>query len=501
MGTTQSAALPTIDVETWRCRIRQDTSAHYHVEMGAAIEREGNPAAAMEAYRRALAVRPDLAVASYRLIQLLAMADRSDEADAVRRNACAIDEGFEFKAARAIAVDLIGRNDTVGARALLEQARQRAPDDPSIPCLLELCLWFEGTSVLRSADRPAGIDDDTAESIGQLYSALGIRKLDERDRSQARLCFRAALNFYPDMTANEYLGRLEHEDGNLEEAIRLIRASVRQTAKEQSLELLGDMLMQANRADEAEPLFRRLTERTSCSPYAWTKLGIAAMALEHFDEAVRSFRAGLDADAQMVEAHVNLALVLLPLGQAAEAETHLRFALSKNPANGSNHVHLGATLLLSGRYAEAEAAFRAGHGMMGGSAWPLAWVALVRLFADDMDTAASVVGQAIAQEPGSPWAHSIRGLVQHAQGRFTDAAASHAEALALSGAAPWLVAWIQGNAAVTMAVSGDPAGAAAAAQTAARAAPAWFSYQQSIRPEWARSVLTRLLPAFGAPEN
>lgn len=501
MGTTQSAALSAaVDVEAWRQRIRQDTSARYHCAMGIAIEREGNPAEAMEAYRRTLSICPDMAVASYRLLMLLTRLNRLEEAEAVRRSARSFDDDFEFTALCAIAVDLIGHDEPRNARSFLEQALRIHPDDPLVPCLLDLCRWFEGEPVVRPADGfPSNVEAGRAEPIGELYSAIGLRKFGDQDWEQARLCFEAALTFAPgNHVAGEYLARLEHRSGNPDKAIRLLETIIPDSGgKVECLELLGDILMQVGRPADAEPLFRRLVDRLPRSAHAWIRLGNANMALERFNVAVESFRSAVEADSLLPEGHVNLALALLPLGRSAEAESHLRLALSQKPSEGSNHVHLGAALLISGRYADAEKAFLAGQGLLGDSSWPLAWIALVRLHGGDVQNAVRMARQAVDQEPASSWALSILALAHHAQGQLAAAVASHEEAFALSGSAPWFIAWIQGNAAVTWLTAGDRRAAAAAAQAAAHAAPAWTAYQQAIRPEWARTTLALLLSNAG----
>jgi tetratricopeptide (TPR) repeat protein len=86
MGAAKGASVGNIDFEAWRRRIRQDTFGNYHLQMGIAIEKEGDDTAAFAAYRRAIEIDPDGPGAYCRAVPLLNRHGRTDEALALERS-------------------------------------------------------------------------------------------------------------------------------------------------------------------------------------------------------------------------------------------------------------------------------------------------------------------------------------------------------------------------------------------------------------------------------
>ncbi|WP_167525511.1 tetratricopeptide repeat protein [Roseomonas genomospecies 6] len=106
--TARSHAPLPIDADRWRRAIREDTFSNYHYEMGLALRQQGESAAAVAAFQRALAIKPDLATASVALIETLEETGRSKEARVVRHAAAVHDPDFE------IAADLVRIEDAAG---------------------------------------------------------------------------------------------------------------------------------------------------------------------------------------------------------------------------------------------------------------------------------------------------------------------------------------------------------------------------------------------------
>lgn len=94
-----SSALPTSvlapDFDAWRARIRAETFGSYHIEMGVAIRREGDPAAALACFERALAELPASGSAHVGLIGALEDMGRADAAEQARQRALAINPHYQ----------------------------------------------------------------------------------------------------------------------------------------------------------------------------------------------------------------------------------------------------------------------------------------------------------------------------------------------------------------------------------------------------------------------
>jgi len=111
-----------IDVDLWRRRIREDTFSKYHYEMGRAIQREGDFAAAADAYRRALAIRSDYPEASFRLASLLEQNGQPELSREVETQARAFDPHYPAGALHGFALEACERGDHAGALAVLKKA-------------------------------------------------------------------------------------------------------------------------------------------------------------------------------------------------------------------------------------------------------------------------------------------------------------------------------------------------------------------------------------------
>lgn len=127
-----------VDIDAWRQRIRCDTFGNYHLQMGIAIENEGNAEAALDAYRRAMDVNPDDSAAYCHAIMLLHSLGRIQPARALdeeirHRNPDYAADFFDALVSDATepaafdkAAKLIERNSTVFPTLVREQAKLEA---------------------------------------------------------------------------------------------------------------------------------------------------------------------------------------------------------------------------------------------------------------------------------------------------------------------------------------------------------------------------------------
>ncbi|MGR0185157.1 tetratricopeptide repeat protein [Azospirillum aestuarii] len=106
----------------WRENIRTENLSNYHYCMAVALEREGSLNESLAAYRRALEVRPDLAVAAYRLRALFEKTGRAEDAEAVHRNALATDPHYAANAMVSLALELMEGDSWDDGEAMLQSA-------------------------------------------------------------------------------------------------------------------------------------------------------------------------------------------------------------------------------------------------------------------------------------------------------------------------------------------------------------------------------------------
>lgn len=96
-------------------------------------------------------------------------------------------------------------------------------------------------------------------------------------------------------------------------------------------ELLGELLLLANRPTEAEPILRRAIALGSRSASTYKNLGLALAAAGRFDEAIAMIRQALVLSPQAAGAHYSLGYVLRAAGRRTEAIREFRRLLELQP--------------------------------------------------------------------------------------------------------------------------------------------------------------------------
>jgi tetratricopeptide (TPR) repeat protein len=125
-----------------------------------------------------------------------------------------------------------------------------------------------------------------------------------------------------------------------------------------ALHLLGAVLAQQGRMDEAIVCFRAVLRAAPNAAAVHNNLGDALRAQGSLEEAEASFREAIRLKPDFVEAHYNLGVVLGQLGRLPEAQASYRSALSLRPNFVPAHFNLGNDLRASGDVAGALACYR-----------------------------------------------------------------------------------------------------------------------------------------------
>lgn len=326
-----------IDADLWRKRIREDTFAGYHYEMGIAIEREGNAAAAIDAYRRAISIKRDFLGAYARLVALLRASGRADDADGVAREALAIDPHFLAHAHQRFAKDELSQRRYDAAAAELDQALALHPHMSVDPELWEI---FHGIGLRKQQTDMAAAEPYFRRAltinpdVPEAHLALGLTLLAQCRFAEARQAFEGAAACKPDdAIIRTHLGLALQAEGRLEESLRVHRAAIaRDPGCVSAYCNFGVCFHAAGRLDDATATYARALTINAGDPNVLTYWGTALHAKGHLQEAEAVHRRALDLLPDYSLALSNLALVLQAQGRQAEAlDLHKRSADRAGP--------------------------------------------------------------------------------------------------------------------------------------------------------------------------
>jgi tetratricopeptide (TPR) repeat protein len=120
---------------------------------------------------------------------------------------------------------------------------------------------------------------------------------------------------------------------------------------------LADLLLDAQRYDEAVAHYRAYLAAFPGRTAALSNMGIALASSHKTDEALAVLRNAVEADPSNGQARVNLAQVLLDVGQIQAAEKEARQVVALTPRNPLGYDLLGQALAMQKNWPEARRAF------------------------------------------------------------------------------------------------------------------------------------------------
>ena len=174
-----------------------------------------------------------------------------------------------------------------GRRVVVWDGRARWQPDSG-----QFLFNFDVRSVIGAVKLPA--PKRTRKDLGADYWFTLGTELERTSAEEAQRAYRRALEIDPNVAdAHLNLGKLCHEDGQLDEAEKHYRAAAQLASR------------------EAAPYFN---------------LGVLLEDLKRPREAVECYKESLTRDPAFADAHYNLGLLLENLGNKTEAFTHLRAA-------------------------------------------------------------------------------------------------------------------------------------------------------------------------------
>lgn len=328
-----------IDVDLWRRRIREETFAQYHYEMARAIAREENITAAVEAYRRAIDIRPDYPEAYFRLAALFEKNGQPEQARQVETAALAVNPHFVAWAWHRFAQEACGEGRYEDTLAALEKAFSLYPGLKADPQLA-----FAHFNLASDAEREGRCAEACAllqqglriapEDI-ELWRMLGHTSFTGCLFDESRRGFAAALALHPHdpMTLSTFALTLQL-CGETEKAVRFHEHAAL-SAGRRSPVILRNVLCSAaytycalGRLEAAADCVAQASSLDPRDVNVLTHRGIVAFLEGRLAQAEALFQEAMTVLPDYGFAESNMALVLDALGRKDEAlEMHRRSVL------------------------------------------------------------------------------------------------------------------------------------------------------------------------------
>ena len=119
----------------------------------------------------------------------------------------------------------------------------------------------------------------------------------------------------------------------------------------------GIALTEANRPNEAIPLFRKALCMEPENPLLWLNLGIAQQRTGDYEDAIDSFHRAIMIEDQLAEAWVSMGLIYYDLEQFELAEECYHSALLRDDSDPKTWNNMGVLYFTEGSFEEARRCF------------------------------------------------------------------------------------------------------------------------------------------------
>jgi tetratricopeptide (TPR) repeat protein len=325
---------PAALVLLWEAASAAPGDAEVQNRLGEALDRIGALDAAIDAYQRAVAARPDFGSADNNLTLALAKAGRGQEAVARARRRLAeapasVDRQFTLGLAQS-------EQDVDEAIKTFRRVIAIRPDHG-------LALYNLGL-LLKRVDRPGDAIDALQRAAAieprpEVRFALGTLYLHEGDFDRAAAALRAAVAAEPRFVDGYItLSSVLKAKGHLPEAIDALRRAIAlqpdswsaHTALATALQLAGEADAARQETAVAERL--RIQGALEREAATWTAVGIARLDAGDPAQAAERFRRALSIFEAYAPAHYQLGRALERLGQPEAARAAFARARQLNPS-------------------------------------------------------------------------------------------------------------------------------------------------------------------------
>jgi Flp pilus assembly protein TadD len=294
-----------------------------HTNLGIAMHNQGKEADAEAAFRKAIQLNSDYALAHYNLGVVLVAQGKQLEAEAAYRTAIQLKPDYP-EAHNNLGSVLVDQGKLPEAEAACRKAIQLKPD--LVQAHSNLGIALAGQAKLAEAEAALRKAIQLKLDYPEAYYDLGIVLCDQKKLVEAEAAYRTAIQLKPDHAeAHSNLGVVLVAQGKLAEAEAACRRAIQlKPDLAQAHSILGNALAEQGKVAEAEVAHRKAVQ----------------LKPDH------------------AEAHSNLGMTLLRQGKPAEAEAAFRQAIQLKPDYADAHCSLGNALQDQGKLGEAEAAYR-----------------------------------------------------------------------------------------------------------------------------------------------
>ncbi|MBM0741934.1 tetratricopeptide repeat protein [Phormidium sp. CLA17] len=211
--------------------------------------------------------------------------------------------------------------------------------------------WDSVLQQVRTALEAVRSAEDGVRSVNQVRSAeYGVRSVNPEPRIP---------NPEPRTTERLSTALQHYHNGELAKAEQLYRQILQQQPDQaDALHVLGVILCQTKRSEEAIAHLRHLTQLQPDFAEGWGNLGGALQEQREFEDAIACYERSLAINSANPNVHQNLSVVLLDLNRPETAVHHAEQVVAARPDSPDAFYNLGFALRRSNRVTEAIAAYR-----------------------------------------------------------------------------------------------------------------------------------------------
>jgi tetratricopeptide (TPR) repeat protein/tRNA A-37 threonylcarbamoyl transferase component Bud32 len=326
------------------------------IALAQGLEEVGDRSAAERVLRAALAKRPGEVVLLDSLGKFLQRQHPPRLGEAIECYRAARAVRPELRIALSTALAKAGR--WLEAQAIVGDLLKKESDDPDVLEYLGSVLHDQYRLEEAVAAFQKAITVKPADA--ELYHSLGDVLSDQNKSHEAEDAYRKAIAIKPDFVdAYSSLGHVLRHQNKLDEAVKTYRKGIELKPDNASAyDGLGIALSAQEKLVEAENAFRKLTQLFPGYTRGHVRLGNVLRNQQKLSEAVSAFREALKIDPSHAWAYNCLGLTLSAQNKLDDALVEYRNAIKFDRNYGDAYFNLGNTLYIQQKYDDAVDAYR-----------------------------------------------------------------------------------------------------------------------------------------------
>jgi tetratricopeptide (TPR) repeat protein len=270
-------------------------------------------------------------------------------------------------------------------------------------------------------------------NLANAYYNLGIILNNQGKLEEAIAASRKAIEIEPNFAMAYYnLGNTLHNQGKLEEAIAASRKAIKiEPNFAVGYNSLGNTLKNQGKLEEAIAAYRKAIEINPNYAMAYYNLGIILNNQRKLEEAIAAYRKAIEINPNYAMAYCYLGNTLKNQGKLEEAIPAYRKAIEINPNYASAYCNLGntITLLNQGKLEEAITAYRKAIEIDPNYAMAYYFLGITLKSQGKLEEAITAYRKAIEIDPNYAMAYNSLGFILQNQGKLEEAIAAFRKAI------------------------------------------------------------------------